>query len=397
MRVPYALSVSGEEEIQAVVEVMRGSTMPGDKVREFESKISALFGKSRGVMCNSGSSALLMGIGAFDLPPGSEVITPALTFSTTVASQVQSKLVPAFVDVDPTTFNILPEQIEELITPRTRAMVVPNLMGNIPDWDALRAIADKYDLRVLEDSADTLDSKLHGRPTGERADVCTTSFYGAHIINAAGNGGMVCMNDEELENRARILRGWGRRSSVFAESESVNARFGITIDDIPYDAKYVFDEIGYNFEPSEIGAAFGLVQYGRLPGFLKARQSVFDRHKAFFKQYEEFFILPEMLPGADITWYAYAMTVRDDAPFQRNDMQIFFEERGIQTRPVFTGNVLRQPGFKNIARRERSGGYPGADLVTRGGFVIGCHQGLTEEQLGHVYQTAEDFLKSKAI
>ncbi len=393
MRVPYALSVSGEEEIDAVVKVLRTSTLPGANVKEFESKIAALFGKSRGVMVNSGSSALLLGLGAFDLPKGSEVITPALTFSTTVATQVQSGLVPSFVDVDPATLNIIPEQIEEMITPMTRAMVVPNLMGNIPDWDALRAIADRHKLLLLEDSADTLDSKLHGRPTGTRADICTTSFYGAHIINCAGNGGMLCMNDEEHEQRARILRGWGRRSSVFAESESSNARFGADIDGIAYDAKYIFDMIGYNFEPSELGAAFGLVQYKRLPGFLKSRQATFDRHKAFFKAYEEFFVLPEMIKGADVTWYAFPLVVRDGAPFTRNEMQMFLEGRGIQTRPIFTGNILRQPGFKTMARRERAKGYPGADFVTRGGIVIGCHQGLSDEQLNHVYETASEFLK----
>lgn len=395
MRVPYALSVSGEEEIEAVTRVLRSGTLPGANVRAFEAKLAPLFGKSRAVMCNSGSSALTLGLGAFELPAGSEVITPALTFSTTVATQVQAGLIPAFVDVDPATFNILEGKVEEMINPATRAIVCPNLMGNIPDWDALRAIADKHGLLVLEDSADTLDSKLHGRPTGERADICTTSFYGAHIINCAGNGGLLAMNDETFESRARVLRGWGRRSSIFAESESVNARFGIEIDGIAYDAKYVFDKVGYNFEPSELGAAFGLEQFKRLPGFLKSRQATFERHKAFFARHEEFFILPTVIPGADVTWYAFALTVRDGAPFSRNDMQIFFEQRDIQTRPVFTGNILRQPGFKAIARREAIGGYPGADLVTRGGFVIGCHQGLSEEQLAHVYQTAEDFLKSK--
>lgn len=395
MRVPYALSVSDEEEVAAVVEVLRTSTLPGPKVHEFEEKIAALFGKSRGVMVNSGSSALLLGIAAMDLPKGSEVITPALTFSTTVASQVQNGLVPAFVDVDPQTLNIRVDQVEEMITPNTRAMVIPNLMGNIPDWDALRAIADRHNLLVLEDSADTLDTKLHGRPTGERADICTTSFYGAHIINCAGNGGMLCTNSEELEHRSRILRGWGRRSSVFAESESANARFGIEIDGIPYDAKYVFDMIGYNFEPSELGAAFGLVQYRKLPGFLKSRQATFDRHKAFFQRYEEFFLLPEMIPGADVTWYAFPLVVRDDAPFHRNEMQMYLEDRGIQTRPVFTGNILRQPGFKTIARRESVRGYPDSDLVTRGGIVIGCHQGLSEAQVSHIYETAASFLKAK--
>jgi CDP-6-deoxy-D-xylo-4-hexulose-3-dehydrase len=396
MRVPYALSVSGEEEIEAVMRALRVGTMPGDHVRQFEAKIASLCGKSRGIMCNSGSSALTLGLGAFNLPAGSEVITPALTFATTVATQVQAGLTPAFIDADPATLNIDVEQIEEMITPRTKAIVCPNLMGNIPDWDGLRRLADDHGLLVLEDSADTLGAMLHGRPTGERADICTTSFYGAHIINCAGNGGLMATNSEELESAARILRGWGRRSSVLSESESINARFGVEIDGIPYDAKFIFDAVGYNFEPSEIGAAFGLVQYDRLAEFMKMRKANFERHLAFFLRYEEFFILPKTLPGADVTWYAFPLVVRPGAPFSRTDMQIFLEERDIQTRPIFAGNILRQPGFKAIARRERIGGYPGADLATRGGIVIGCHQGLSEAQMAHVHQSSEDFLSRAA-
>jgi CDP-4-dehydro-6-deoxyglucose reductase, E1 len=392
MRVPYALSVSGDEEIEAVTRALRAGTMPGEHVRRFEAKIAGLCGKSRGIMCNSGSSALTLGLGAFNLPAGSEVITPALTFATTVATQVQAGLTPSFVDADPATLNIIVEQVEEMITPRTKAIVCPNLMGNIPDWDALRTLADDHGLLVLEDSADTLGAMLHGRPTGERADITTTSFYGAHIINCAGNGGLVATDSEALESAIRILRGWGRRSSVLSESESINARFGVEIDGIPYDAKFIFDTIGYNFEPSEIGAAFGLVQYDRLPTFVQMRKANFERHLAFFSRYEEFFILPKTLPGADVTWYAFPLAVRPGAPFSRTELQIFLEERDIQTRPIFAGNILRQPGFKGIARRERTGGYPGADLATRGGIVIGCHQGLTEAQMAHVHQSAEDFL-----
>jgi len=397
MRVPYALSEHGEEEIQAVVEVLRRSTMAGPSVKAFEEGVSEWFGKKKGVMVNSGSSALLVALKAFDLPEGSEVITPALTFSTTVATIVQNRLVPAFVDADIQSLNILEDKIEEMITARTRAIVVPNLMGNIPDWDRIREIADKYNLMVLEDSADTIGVKLRGTPTGTRSDITTTSFYGAHIINAAGNGGMVLVDDPELEKRVRTYRGWGRRSATLGETEDVSKRFGVAIDGIDYDAKFVFDAIGYNFEPSEMGAAFGLEQLKKLPKFAQDRRAAYDSHYAYFTKHAEFFHLPSELQSAEVVWYAYPVVIKDGAPFTRTEMQMYLEERGIQTRPVFAGNILRQPGFAAIARRESRDGYPNADFVTANGLVIGCHQGLSEEQIAHVHNVTDEFLKSKGL
>lgn len=385
LRVPYGQSVYGEEEIAAVVRALRTSTQMGTSVREFERRIAALFAKQHGIMVNSGSSALQLAVELLALAPGDEVITPALTFATTVAPLVRNGLVPAFVDVEIDTFNIDVEQIEAMITPATRAIVVPSLIGNLPDWDRIAAIAAAHNLVVVEDSADTLGATLRGTSTGTRSDISVTSFYGSHVINCAGNGGMLCVNRDDWADEARLLRSWGRSSSLFVESEQIENRFNVDVGGIPYDAKFVFSRLGYNLEPSEIGAAFGLVQLDRLEHNIAVREANFAAQHAFFGQYPEWFILPRQMEASRTGWLAFPMIVRDDAPFTRRDLQIHLEQQNIQTRTVFTGNILRQPGFANITRREAPGGYPIADQVMRGGMLLGCHHGLVPEQLDHVH------------
>ena len=299
-------------------------------------------------MVNSGSSANYLAIELLGLPHGAEVITPALTFATTVAPLVKNGLVPAFVDVEPDTFNIDAEQVEAMIGPNTKAMMVPSLIGNLPDWDRLAEIAAAHELLVVEDSADTLGATLRGASTGTRSHISTTSFYGSHVINCAGNGGMLCVNDEALADEARLLRSWGRSSSLFVDSEDPEKRFGVTLEGIEYDAKFVFERIGYNLEPSEIGAAFGLVQLGRLQSNIDARIANFDAHLNFFADYENWFVLPRQCPESRTGWLALPLIVREDAPFTRRELQTYLEGQGIQTRTVFTGNILRQPGYRDI-------------------------------------------------
>ena len=392
MRVPYGQTVHGEEEIAAVVNVLRTSTQMGAHVRAFEARVAALFGKQHGIMVNSGSSALYLATELLGLSKGDEVVTPVLTFATTVAPLVRAGLVPAFVDVEPDTFNIDAAQIEAAITPRTRALAIPSLIGNLPDWDAVAGIARAHRLLVIEDSADTLGATLRGTSTGTRSDISTTSFYGSHVINAAGNGGMLCVNRPDWNEEARLLRSWGRSSSLFVESEKIENRFNVDVGGIPYDAKFVFSRIGHNMEPSEMGAAFGLVQLDRLPGNIAARERSFARQLEFFSAYEQWFILPRQMPDSVTGWLAFPIIVRDEAPFVRRDLQIFLEQRGIQTRTVFTGNILRQPGFSNIERRESSDGYPNADRVMRGGMLVACHHGLSDEQLSYLHEQAHEFL-----
>ena len=394
MRVLYAEAAYGREEIEAVLGVLEGrphQLMGGPSVQEFEERVARLFGKRHGVMVNSGSSANLLAVSALDLPEGAEVITPALTFSNTVAPLVQSGLVPVFVDVEADTCNADASQVEALVGPDTKALMIPNLIGNLPDWGALREIADHYGLLVIEDSADTVGSLYRGEPTGALSDVSTTSFYASHVITCAGFGGMVCTSREDLVDRAKLLRGWGRSSSTTAESERVEDRFDIDVDGVPYDAKFVFSAVGYNFLPSEIAAAFGLVQLDRLQAYVDRRIANFQALVDFFSEFEEWFILPRQQADTRTAWLAVPLVVRDEAPFTRRDLQVELERNGIQTRTVFSGNVLRQPGFKDIPRRERDEGYPNADRVMRGGMLLGCHQAMTEEQIAYVCDTFRTF------
>lgn len=392
MRVPYGQTVHGEEEIEAVVRVLRTSTQMGTHVRAFEDRIAALFAKRHGIMVNSGSSALYLAVELLDLPKGAEVVTPALTFATTVAPLVKGGLIPSFVDVEIDTFNIDVSRIEQAITTKTRAVVVPSLIGNLPDWDRIAEIARARGLIVVEDSADTLGATLRGTSTGLRSDISTTSFYGSHVINCAGNGGMLCVNRDAWAEEARLLRSWGRSSSLFVDSENFENRFNVDVGGIPYDAKFVFSRIGYNLEPSEMGAAFGLVQLDRLPHNIKAREKNFAQQLELFAEYEEWFILPRQMPESVTGWLAFPLIIRDEAPFKRRDLQIHLERRGVQTRTVFTGNILRQPGFAGIQRREAEGGYPNADRVMRGGMLLACHHGLSGPQLEYLHEQVRAFL-----
>lgn len=391
--VPYGKTVHGQEEIDAVVEVLKTSTQMGKNVRALEDRVAGLYAKKYGIGVNSGSSALYLAADLLNFEAGSEIITPALTFSTTVAPLVKKGWIPSFIDVEEGTYNLDAAKVEEMITPQTKALWIPNLIGNLPDWKILREIADKHNLFVLEDSADTLGAEINGASSGRYTDMSTTSFYGSHIVNCAGNGGMICVNTDAFYDRGRLLRSWGRSSSLFVESEAIENRFNVEVDGIPYDAKFVFEEPGYNIEPSELGAAFGLIQVNKLNDNIDKRTRNYTEMRAFFEQYEEYFILPKQLPDSRTGWLAFAVTVRESAPFIRRDLQIFLEKRNIQTRTVFTGNILRQPGFKNVAHKAAAGGYTEADKVMRGGMLIACHHGLNEEQIAHMKASIEAFMK----
>ncbi|MBK7763550.1 MAG: aminotransferase class I/II-fold pyridoxal phosphate-dependent enzyme [Bacteroidetes bacterium] len=392
--VPYGTTVHGQEEIDAVVNVLKTTTQMSKNVRELEEKVAGLYDKKYGVGVNSGSSALYLAADLLNYEPGAEIITPALTFSTTVAPLIKKGWVPAFVDVEEGTYNIDANKVEEMITEKTKALWIPNLIGNLPNWKQLREIADKHNLFVLEDSADTLGAEINGASSGRYTDISTTSFYGSHIINCGGNGGMICVNDDEHLRRAKLLRSWGRSSSLFVESELIENRFNVEVDGIPYDAKFVFEEPGYNIEPSEMGAAFGLVQLGKLGKNIDLRTVHYTRMRKFFEQFEEYFILPNQLPNSRTPWLAFAVTIKESAPFIRRDLQIFLEKRNIQTRTVFTGNILRQPGFKNCAHKASSNGYTESDKVMRGGMLMACHHGLNETQIEHVMESVTLFMKN---
>ncbi len=389
------MAVHNAEEIKAVVRTLKNSTQMGTNVVSFEKKISNLFDKKYGLMVNSGSSALLLAFASLNLPKGSEVITPVLTFATTVASIIQNNLIPAFVDVKKTTYCINEDDIEKMISKKTRAICVPNLIGNIPNWKKIRKIAKKYNLIIIEDSADALGSKIYGRLTGYYSDISISSFYGSHIINCAGNGGIVCFNNAKYFKKAKLLRSWGRSSSLFKNSESINHRFNTKIDNFYYDSKFIFSEIGFNFEPSEIGASYGLVQLKKLNQNIKLRKKNFNNHQLFFKKYNKWFELPTQEDTVSTGWLAYPLILKKNTKISRKQIQIYLEKNNIQTRVVFTGNILKQPGFRRIICKKNKTGYPNANNVMQNGFLIAVHHGLNNKMLSHLYNCFEKLLKNK--
>ncbi|KKS70287.1 MAG: NDP-hexose 3,4-dehydratase [Candidatus Daviesbacteria bacterium GW2011_GWA2_42_7] len=396
LRVPYGQAVHGEEEKKAIIRVLdEHRTITGKETERFEERVSKIFGKKFGIAVNSGSSANLLAVRLLNLAKGSEVITPLLTFSTTVSPIIQNDLVPVFVDVKVGTYQIDVGQIEKNITKKTKALMIPSLIGNVPDLKRIKQIAKKHKLFFIEDSCDTLGATFEGKPSGYYSDISTISFYGSHIITAGGNGGMLMVNSKQWRDRAKVLRGWGRTSSIFSESESLDKRFSRKINGIQYDGKFIFDAIGYNFMPMELGFAFGNVQLDKLDKFKKIREKNFNSLLSFLKGYENFFVLPNQDPRVRTQWLAFALTIKEGAPFKRLEIVTFLEQNNIQTRPIFTGNILLQPGFKNI-NAKTNGNYPNTNNIMKNSFLVGCHHGLNKQQIDKLKEVFTIFLKKYA-
>jgi len=392
-KISYAKTVYGHEEVEAVLKCLSESTQMGNYARHFENKIADLFSKNFCLYVNSGSSALYIGVESLNFPSGSEVITPVLTFSTTVGCLVKNNIIPVFVDVEPYTYCIDVKKIKRQISDKTVAILAPNLMGNLCNWSEIRKIADEFNLVVIEDSADTLGASINGKKSGYYSDMSVTSFYGSHIINCAGNGGALAINDEKVLKNAKLLRSWGRSSSLFDEkSEAIENRFNVNLDGLDYDAKFVFESIGYNLEGSEIGASFGLVQLKKLDQNIRIRQENFKKQCKFFQKFPNYFINPKETKGANTAWLAFPILIKKDAPFTRKAFQIYLEERNIQTRVVFTGNILRQPMCKNIQKKVSKDGYPNADRVMESGVLLPLHHGMTDSMFDRLHETISEFI-----
>ena len=393
-KISYAKTVYGQDEIDAVVKCLNESTQMGNYSRKFESKIAKLFDKNSCLYLNSGSSALYIGIESFNFPEGSEVITPALTFGTTIGCLIKNKLIPVFVDVEPLTYCIDTNQIEEMITDKTVAILAPNLMGNICNWEKISEISKEHGLIVIEDSADTLGGTLNGKSSGYYSDMSITSFYGSHIINCAGNGGALMLNDKNVIDKAKLLRSWGRSSSLFDEkSEAIENRFNIDVGGIDYDAKFVFEVAGYNLEGNELGAAFGLTQLKSLKRTIEIREKNFNLQNDFFSKYDQIFSIPEQAENIKTGWLAYPILINKEANFKRKDFQIFLEKRDIQTRVVFTGNIMRQPMMKNVRHKTNKDGYPNSDAVMERGVLLPLHHGMTDDMFNRLHLTIEEFIQ----
>lgn len=401
MRIEYAGSVHDEEEVAAVVSVLRGGARAlriGPHVREMERLVAGSFGKRRGVMCNSGSSALYLAIELLGLSEGDEILTSPLTFSTDLAPMVRSRLVPVFVDVTPDTFQIDVEQVERNLSPRTKAILAPNLSGNCPDWDGLRAIADRHGLRLIEDSCDCLGATQHGTPTGARSDISVTSFALSHIITAAGTGGMVCLDDEAQVDRCLMLRRWGRRSEpqLFGSRKGSGERFFSELDGIEYDNLFIFDELGWNFEPSELSAAFGVVQMRKLPANLERRKRNFERLCQRLGRHPDGFVLPRTTAGVDTAWHMFPTLVRPESGLRRGGFQQHMEAGGVDTRMVWTGNAARQPAFRGVPMRIGEGGLPNADRVMEHGVILPMSHALDDSHMDHIGDLVDAYVDEHA-
>jgi CDP-6-deoxy-D-xylo-4-hexulose-3-dehydrase len=372
---PNRKQAYGSEEIDAVVECLEDGWLAGfgKYSVKFQEKVSELFGKKYGLFVNSGSSACLLALACLDLKAGSEVVTPACTFNTTVAPIIQLGLKPVFCDVELTSYVPTVRALIDVITPNTKALMLPNLIGNKPDWSGIRQALNnmgRSDIYLIEDSADTITLTPD-------TDVSTTSFYASHIITAGGTGGMVMFNDEKHMKRAIMLRDWGR---IGDNSEAIEERFAHEVDGIPYDYKFLYGGLGYNMKCNEMAAAFGLAQLKKLHGFITHRRKLFNKYKELLKD------IPQIkLPDDSIAplWLAIPLQTNN-----RLELLTYLEKENIQTRVLFAGNVTRHPVY-----REYLQDFPNSDTIMKNGFLLGCHHGMTIEDVEYVCGKIKAFYK----
>jgi CDP-4-dehydro-6-deoxyglucose reductase, E1 len=374
---PNKFESYGEEEIQAVVDCLRSGWLAGFGPRsiEFEEKVAKFFGKKYGVFVNSGSSACLLALACLKLPKGTKVITPACTFSTTLAPIIQLGLDPIFVDVGLNTYVAKVEDILAAVTNEVKVIMVPNLIGNKPDWKTLKEgliTMGREDVIIIEDSADTVTNT-------PETDISTTSFYASHVITAGGAGGMVMVNDVKLRDIILQFRDWGRMGD---NSEIMSDRFNHVVDGIPYDHKFLYDVLGYNFKSSEMNAAFGLVQLERFKDFEGIRRANIERYLENLKDVEEI-----ILPNDSIkpNWLAIPLQTE-----QRFELLNFLEENNVQTRVTFAGNVTRHPVYREYLQE-----FTNSDIIMKNGFLLGAHHGMTIEDVDYVCDKIKEFFKIK--
>lgn len=370
---PYKFESYGEEEIKAVEESLRSGWLGGQgpKSVEFEEAIAKRFGKRFGVFVNSGSSACLLAIAALNLPKGCKIITPACTFATTLAPIIQLGYRPKFVDVGLTDYVADLDQVIAAITPEVKAIMLPNLIGNKPDWKRLKQeikLLGRTDIILIEDSADTITETLE-------TDIATTSFYASHVITAGGVGGMVMFNDKKHVTTCLQYRDWGRMGD---DSEIMDDRFNHSVDGISYDHKFLYSVLGYHMKASEMNAAFGLVQLKRFKKFSEIRRENVERYIKNLKGVGDI-ILPD--DSIKPNWLAIPLQTKN-----RFELLTFLENQNIQTRVTFAGNVTRHPAY-----REYLQDFVNSDTIMKNGFLLGAHHGMTTEDVDYVCDKIKEF------
>lgn len=396
----YAHALYGADEIAEVVKcLVEGRIAPGKRTEQFEKRVAELFNKGHAVMTNSGSSANLIACEMMGLKPGDEVITTACSFPTTVSPILLKGATAVVADSEVGTYNLNLDMLPEMVTEKTKAIMVAHLCGSINDMERISRFAKKHGLIVVEDSCDTIGSTIDGRPTGYWADMSTTSFYASHVISAGGGGGMIIGPSKEWRRKALALRDWGRAEEVSFkgthEDEDIKRRFSYKLGDIPYDSKFLYKYMGYNLKSSEMNAAFGLAQLPKLEKWNEMRRKNFEVLTNYFKEnWPEFFVTPRVLPGVEASWLSYPLTIRDKAPFSRVELLTHLEKHQIQTRLLMAGNMFKHDAYKNANFRV-VGELKGVEKITRDSFVVGLHQQITTGMMDYMLSVFENFLKEQ--
>jgi len=404
-RVNYAGAVFDEREVISVIDsLLRGWFGLGPKAREFCDRFSEYLGVYRTLLVNSGSSANLLALTALMSPrlerrvmPGDEVVTPAVTFPTTLNPIIQNSLNPVLVDVDVETLNVDVELLNEAVSRKTRVLMLPHTLGNPNDMDAVMDIVEDYGLYLIEDNCDALGSEFDGRKTGSFGVLSTCSFYPAHHITM-GEGGAVCVVDEDvrLYRVVRSLRDWGR--DCWCESDETSPygacgrRFEWEVDGMKYDHRYIYSHIGYNLKPTEMQAAIGVEQIKRIDEFNRIRRRNFRYMYERLGKYSDYLILARWHRKADPAWFAFPITIGEDAPFSRNELVRFLEDRRIQTRLIFAGDIRKQPAYREC-RFRCVGSMEATEYVMRNSFFIGVYPGIDERRLEYVTGVFEEFFE----
>ncbi|MGI0047458.1 MAG: lipopolysaccharide biosynthesis protein RfbH [Nitrosotalea sp.] len=402
--IPVSGKVYDENELQTLVASSLDFWLTSGRFNEeFQEKLSEFLGVNFTITTNSGSSANLLALtsltserlGDDSLKSGDEVITAAAGFPTTINPILQNDLVPVFVDVDISTYAIKTELLEDAITEKTKAMMLPHTLGNPLNLDTIKHIAEKHNLWLIEDCCDALGSTYGGNLVGTFGDIATLSFYPAHHITM-GEGGAVLTNDAKLMQIIESFRDWGRDCFCApGKSNTCGKRFEWQLGELPYgyDHKYTYSHLGYNLKITEMQAAVGLAQMDKLPKFIQARKNNFQFLKQNLTHLEEYFILPEATKNSDPSWFGFPITVKPQAPFSRDDVIAFLSSKLIDTRPLFAGNVIKQPYFKNRKYRIY-GTLTNTDLIMTNTFWIGVFPGINEEMLRYVVAQFNEFVKS---
>lgn len=401
--VPVSGRVYDARDMQALVDSALDFWLTTGRFNaQFEERLAANVGVKRALTVNSGSSANLVAFSALTSPmlrnralkPGDEVITCATGFPTTVNPILLWGMVPVFVDVDIPTYNIDVAALEAAITPKSKAIMVAHTLGNPFDVRAVKTLCDKHDLWLIEDCCDALGATVEGKHVGTFGDIGTLSFYPAHHITM-GEGGAVFTSHNHIAKAMESFRDWGR--DCYCEpgkDNSCNKRFGWRLGDLPkgYDHKYVYSHLGFNLKITDMQAAVGLAQLDHLEGFIAARNANFDALKAGLKRLEHYFILPEATKDAQPSWFGFPVTLRDDAPFTRDELVIHLNARKIGTRLLFGGNLVRQPYMKGRNFRV-SGALTNADVVVDRTFWIGVYPELTQDHIDYALAVIDDFCR----